>query len=89
MASRKKAEPQDWTAEDQAAARAQGWGLFDTIDEKNPKKIFYSIGAAVRANPDDKAIRFVEVQTRAGDALAIKAARAVFRSKAGISPKGK
>lgn len=82
---------EDWAATDQAAANLQGWGLYECIDEKAPRKVFFEVMSHGKRfdkkDPDGAARAFVMAQNKAGDELAIKAIRAVFRSKAGIKGK--
>lgn len=84
--ARKNAESSDveWRPRDQEDALAQGWEIVECIDEKTTKVFFevmYSIGS--RFTTDNAARAFVMNQNKAGDELAIRALRLVFRSKAG------
>lgn len=82
MASRKKATPElpDWSLREQEDAAMQGWGLFDCIDMKT-KKLFLILQAeGKRFKTDNEARAFVAAQSQAGDALATRAMRAIFRS---------
>lgn len=74
----------EWSARDQEDAAAQGWGVFDCID-MDTRKVFLEMEAVgKRFTNDNKAREFVAVQASAGDALALRAVRAVFRSKVGV-----
>ena len=74
----------EWSARDQEDARAQGWELVECIDEKT-RKIFFEVMycAGSRFTADGAARAFVMNQNKAGDELAIRAMRVVFRSKVG------
>lgn len=80
----------DWAQHDQDAAAVQGWGLFECIDMDKPRKVFYEVQEwGVRFENASFARAFVLKQSNSGDALATKAIRLVFRSKAGFSGKKK
>lgn len=79
----------DWSALDQQNAEAQGWGVFECIDESSLKIFFEVQGVGDRFAHDGLARQFVMNQNKAGDELAIKALRAVFRSKAGFNARSK
>lgn len=64
----------EWTQQDVDQAFAAGWELFACIDETT-LKVFYEVNPAIE----------VAGLARRGDALAIKALRMVFRSKARFS----
>lgn len=84
-ASRAKPEANDaeWSARDQESAQQQGWGVFECID-MSTRKIFFEVQAhGERFAHDGLARSFVMDQNKAGEELAIKALRVVFRSKAG------
>lgn len=73
----------DWRPRDQEDARAQGWELVECIDEKSLKIFFEVMYVDARFASDNLARAFVMEQNKAGDELAIRALRLVFRSKAG------
>lgn len=80
----------DWAQADQDAAFIQGWGLFEVIDMDKPRKVFYEVQEwGARFENASFARAFVLKQSNSGDALASKAIRLVFRSKAGFSGKKK
>lgn len=72
-----------WSPSDQEAANAQGWGIFECIDEKSLKIFFEAQSHGTRFSSDNEARVFIMNQNKAGDSLAIKALGVVFRSKAG------
>lgn len=73
----------EWSLDDQQQAHVQGWGLFEIVDEQT-RKVFFEIQLhGVRFDNDGYARAFVMDRNKAGDELAIKAFRAVYRSKAG------
>ena len=85
MARKKKegAVP-DWLPADQGQANLQGWGVFECLN-MGSTKVFYEIQSfGVRFENDNFARLFVAAQHKAGDVLAVRALRAVFRSKAGV-----
>lgn len=76
-----------WTEEDQACAHEQGWGVFEIYDGR---RLFFEIQLfGVLFDNDGFARRFVADREKACDALAIKAMRIVFRSKAAAPPRKK
>lgn len=57
--------------------------MFDCID-MNTRKVFLEMQAEGKRFPNDnKAREFIAAQSKAGDELATRAIRAVFRSKVG------
>ncbi len=62
--------------------------MFEIIDMDKPRKIFYEVQEwGVRFDDVIAARAFVLKQSNAGDALASKAIRLVFQSKAGMKGK--
>lgn len=82
-----KNEAADWSERDQEAAVAEGWGVFTCIDEKTHKVFLEMQAEGDRFDTDNKAREYIAFKSKAGDALALRAIRAVFRSKAGATPK--
>lgn len=71
----------DWTTRNQEDAGEEGWGLFPCVDMKTRAlfvEIFYT---SKRFSNDNLARQHVADRAAGGDALAIRALRAVFRSK--------
>ena len=64
----------EWTHEDEAAALARGWGIFDASDSENdtPYQLQASNDAGLLKNDDDAWILVVN-NARAGGALERKA----------------
>jgi hypothetical protein len=91
--AKKGAEPvEDWSPYDQTCAGQQGWGVYECIDSGTVKVFFEILSHGPRfgqTDPDGKARVFVANQSKAGDELAIKAIRAVYRSKAGFTSRRK
>jgi hypothetical protein len=78
-----------WTAAEQAMAAAQGWGVYECIDEKSHKIFFEMQSHGPRFVSDNEARAFIMNQNKAGDDLAIKAMRIVFRSKVGVAARSR
>lgn len=79
----------EWTEDDQAEAALQGWGVFDIIDGVSHKLFFEIQLCSARFEQDEHARLFVAARDKAGDPLAAKAIRIVFRSKAGTKARTK
>lgn len=79
----------NWTARDAEDAALQGWELWECIDEKTLKIFFEVFSFGSRFEKDALARAFVMERNKAGDELAIKALRAVFRTKAAPTPRRK
>lgn len=79
----------EWRAADQEQAAQQGWGVFTCIDEKTLKVFMEMQAHGPRFGSDNAARDFIMQQNKAGDELAIKAMRVVFRSKAGTQARSK
>lgn len=63
--------------------------MYECIDEKSHKLFFEVQAHGARFAHDGLARAFVMNQNKAGDELAIKALRAVFRSKTGATQRRK
>lgn len=84
-----KSPVDSWTEDDQAEAMLQGWGVFEIIDGQSHKLFLEVQLHGVRFDQDEYARLFVAEREKAGDALAKKAVRVVFRSKAGSQSRTK
>lgn len=84
-----KNDAPDWSARDQEDAAAQGWGVFDCIDMITRKVFMEMEAVGGRFLNDNQAREFVAFQAKAGDKLALRAVRAVFRSKVGDKARSK
>lgn len=87
--SQQESTADKWLERDQQDAEAQGWGVFECIDEKTRKIFFEIMGVGDRFAHDGLARQFVMNQNKAGDDLAIKALRVSFQSKIGHKARSK
>jgi len=78
----------DWTPTDQHAAEPFGWGVFTVFDLKR-QRAEYMADFLNGEMPTEGATRFLIERARQGDALAIKALRAVYHSVTGSVPEPK
>lgn len=67
----------------------QGWGVFTCVDMRTQKVFLEMQAEGKRFHTDHAAREFVAAQAKAGDRLATKALRAVFRSKVGAQARSK
>ncbi len=86
---KKPAAGAEWTAEDRAAAQLQGWDVFDIVDNTTAKLFMEIQEYGPRFEHGGFARAFVIDQIKAGDVLALKATRLVFRSKVGAQARTK
>lgn len=68
-----------WTKEDSAAAREQGWDVFDCYEDGKFEKVIQCHGDVMRT--DESARLFVQHRAKNNDQLCLKALREVFQSK--------
>ena len=86
---KKSAAPEAWSPADNDQAELQGWGVYEIVDD-GTLKVFFEIQAHGTRFKDDNITRdFVASRDKAGDPLAAKAQRVVFRSKAGTKVRKK
>ena len=71
----------DWTARNEEDAAAEGWGVFPCIDMKTRAQFVEIFYTDARFSNDNLARQHVAARAKAGDALALRAMRAVFRSR--------
>ena len=63
--------------------------MFECIDEKTKRIFFEVFETTARFKDSNQARHFVANQSKAGDSLALKAIRVIFRSKAGATTRTK
>jgi len=78
-----------WSDHEGSESAAQGWGVYECVDEKTTKVFFEIQTFGTRFKHDEAARVHVAGMAKGGDALALKALRIVFRSKVSDKAKGK
>ena len=79
-----------WSANDQLIANAQGWGVYECVDEKKLNVFFEIMSHGVRFKDDATARLFVNsLSTKHSDTRAAAAIKLVFKSKIGSTTRKK
>lgn len=77
-----------WLDSEQTVANAQGWAVYECVDEKT-LQVFYEVMAFGDRFTDQQARAFVDHLSSRGDKLGMRAHKLVFASKLGQARKKK